>query len=113
MTDWTDRAVCSGSADPELFTAEDIVRANALCNDTIRTFCSQCPVQIECGEWALGEPFFEGIAGGLVWTARGIRKPFGRTRQRPPAPEAPPTEKQERLARSAAASAAFASRGWA
>ena len=113
MGDWTDRAICNSNADPELFTGEDIVRANTLCNDTIRTFCSQCPVQIECGEWALSEPFFEGIAGGLVWTSHGIRKPFGHTRQRPPAPPPPPTEKEQRKARAAAASAQFAARGWA
>jgi hypothetical protein len=73
-----DNAACAGTVYPELFTGEGIVRDHELARLVIDGTCNSCPVIDDCVEWALGEGFFEGIAGGLIWTTKHVRTPRGR-----------------------------------
>lgn len=61
MTGWMDEAACS-ETDPDLFFPE----LDSLWKVSVaKKICAECPVKIECLEYALRNRFEEGIWGGL------------------------------------------------
>jgi WhiB family redox-sensing transcriptional regulator len=61
---WKDRALCKGAPITMFFLTrgEDPKPAQAL--------CQECPVRIECIEYALATDCYEGIFGGLTHRGR-------------------------------------------
>jgi WhiB family redox-sensing transcriptional regulator len=61
-------AACVG-ADPELFFADSGGPPAVLEVARAKDYCAGCPVQLECGEWALGRNV-HGIWGGMTQAER-------------------------------------------
>lgn len=63
---WIDEAACRDVADPEMFfpSGDTIRRRNGL------KLCASCPVQEECGRYALDARIDNGIWGGMRPTDR-------------------------------------------
>ena len=58
---WLSRAACVGH-DPALWFPE----GKGASTDEAIAICEQCPVRVECAEWAIAERFDVGIWAGLT-----------------------------------------------
>jgi WhiB family redox-sensing transcriptional regulator len=75
MTDWRDRAACTGE-DPELFFPPGASNTALYLAQAARAkrVCAACPVREICGEWAVREGIDDGIFGGLDPAQRRARR---------------------------------------
>jgi WhiB family transcriptional regulator, redox-sensing transcriptional regulator len=59
ITEWVDKALCK-SYDPNIFFPTDLAGFNRAV-----VICAQCPVRVQCGQWAIEHPEEQGVWGGL------------------------------------------------
>jgi WhiB family redox-sensing transcriptional regulator len=68
-TDWRDEALCTTS-DPEAWFPDQSTYTYE--NKIAKKLCSECPVRIQCHEYAMSFPFpVAGIWGGIGERERG------------------------------------------
>ncbi len=76
--EWVHRAKCKDE-DPELFFPIGTTGPAATQIDEAKAVCMQCPVRMECLEWALATGQDAGVWGGL---SEEERRALRRTRRR-------------------------------
>jgi WhiB family redox-sensing transcriptional regulator len=76
--DWVHRARCT-TEDPELFFPIGTAGPAAVQIERARSVCMQCPVRVECLEWAIATAQDAGVWGG---TSEEERRALRRARKR-------------------------------
>ena len=76
--EWVHRARCKDE-DPELFFPIGTTGPAAAQIDAAKSVCMQCPVRVECLEWALATGQDAGVWGGL---SEDERRALRRARRR-------------------------------
>jgi hypothetical protein len=71
--DWRRQAACRGHANPDIFYAKGTTGASQAELEEAKAICRSCPVQLQCGAWAVEtrEPF--GTWGGVSQDERRLR----------------------------------------
>ncbi len=67
--DWRHDSICRDE-DPELFFAVGTSGASLMQIDQAKAVCRRCPVQTDCGEWAISRGVADGVWGGMSETER-------------------------------------------
>jgi WhiB family redox-sensing transcriptional regulator len=69
---WRDDSICDRLSWEEkaYFFGDDPVMGTHKQHEIARTYCYQCPVQIECMKWCVEEDMFWGVWGGLTESQR-------------------------------------------
>lgn len=72
MDSWRDLSVCENLSWEEkaYFFGDDPHLGTHKQHEIARTFCYQCPVQVECMRWCVEEDMFWGVWGGLTESQR-------------------------------------------
>jgi WhiB family transcriptional regulator, redox-sensing transcriptional regulator len=76
--EWRHRGACGDAQDPDLFFPADDSRPTHRKTNEAKAVCRRCPVQEQCGQWALESGQEHGVWGGL--SERDRRKLLGRRR---------------------------------
>lgn len=74
---WMDSAVCRGAEDDRFFGPDDEpAEAREAREATVRAvYCDRCPVDVECGTYALSKALEAGVWGGLGEALRAALAP--------------------------------------
>jgi WhiB family redox-sensing transcriptional regulator len=77
--EWVHRARCKDVEDPELFFPIGTTGPAATQAEMAKVVCFQCPVRVECLEWAIATAQDSGVWGG---TTEEERRAMRRARRR-------------------------------